>query len=489
VPGTYGPLVRVTDARGAKDVAAAEVIVRVPGVNKAPQASLIVTPNSGATMLQVEWDAGGSTDPDGHVVDYAWDFDADGYFEYDSGLTAKLPYYYYAPGDLSVIVQVTDDDGAASFASATVSVTEAQKWHITEVTDHMGTEQCPQDGTEVYMLEVEGNPALCYWKSVLPDPPNEAWLVYQRASDPEGTSWHASVQLEYAGVGFPRALFLLGGRPAVLKFPGDSSTQQVSLRRAQDTLGAAWLPPEDMPLYAEDGSPVILNGLPGICFSGRPAGLGALSGLYILLATDEGGSSWGEPWRATSNVPMELCWTMVAGKPAVACHSRSSMLFLRAKDPAGASWLPTAALEPELSEGFSNPALLIDAAGMPAIAWRDGRLSQVKYFRALDVDGRQWGASQVLAVEAGRPLALIVADGRPGVLFLMNDTYELRFLASNDAEGAHWGLPVTVDTDACFGVSQHIVALLELGGRLAVAYSSHIGGGASYTQLRFAMYY
>jgi hypothetical protein len=165
------------------------------------------------------------------------------------------------------------------------------------------------------------------------------------------------------------------------------------------------------------------------------------------------------------------------------------MLFLRAKDPAGASWLPTAALEPELSEGFSNPALLIDAAGMPAIAWRDGRLSQVKYFRALDVDGRQWGASQVLAVEAGRPLALIVADGRPGVLFLMNDTYELRFLASNDAEGAHWGLPVTVDTDACFGVSQHIVALLELGGRLAVAYSSHIGGGASYTQLRFAMYY
>ena len=487
---TYTPMVRVTDARGASDVATTEIVVRVPGVNKAPQANLIVTPNSGATMLKVEWDASGSIDTDGHVVDYSWDFDGDGYFEYDSGLTAKLPYYYYASGNFSAIVQVTDDDGAASFASAGVSVSEAQKWHITEVTDHMGTEQCPA-GSEVYMLLVEGNPALCYWKAVLPDPPENAWLVYQRASDPEGTSWHASVQLEYAESGFPRALFLLGGRPSVLKFPGDSSTQQVSLRRAQDALGAAWLPPEDMPFYADAGSPVILSGLPGICFSGRPAALGALDGIYILLATDDAGSSWGEPWRASPNLPVELCWTMVAGKPAVACHSRSSMLFLRAKDPAGASWLPTNALEPELNESdsVSNPALLIDAAGMPAISWHDGRLSQEKYCRALDVDGRQWGGSQVLAVEAGRPLALIVADGRPGVLFMMNDTSELRFLASNDAEGAHWGLPVTVDVDACFGVMQQSVALLEFAGRLAVAYTSSIGETGSSAQLRFAMYY
>jgi hypothetical protein len=72
---------------------------------------------------------------------------------------------------------------------------------------------------------------------------------------------------------------------------------------------------------------------------------------------------------------------------------------------------------------------------------------------------------------------------------MISDTGELRFLASNDAEGAHWGLPATVDTDAGRGGAQHSVALLEIDGRLAVAYSSLIGGGASYTQLRFAMYY
>ena len=45
-----------------------------PGRNKAPRASFTVDPASGVPPLQVTFDGTASSDPDGEIVAYNWDF-------------------------------------------------------------------------------------------------------------------------------------------------------------------------------------------------------------------------------------------------------------------------------------------------------------------------------------------------------------------------------------------------------------------------------
>jgi PKD repeat protein len=77
MPGSHDVWVRVTDDSGAQDTAQATVDVFDPG-NAPPVASLTATPDGGAAPLAVALDASASSDPDGTIVKYEWDFDGDG---------------------------------------------------------------------------------------------------------------------------------------------------------------------------------------------------------------------------------------------------------------------------------------------------------------------------------------------------------------------------------------------------------------------------
>jgi PKD repeat protein len=86
--------------------------------NAAPSACFDANPLSGAAPLDVQFDAGCSSDPDGGTLTYTWDF-GDGW-----GATgAQTANTYWDQGLYYVTLTVTDSQGASSSTSKRISVT------------------------------------------------------------------------------------------------------------------------------------------------------------------------------------------------------------------------------------------------------------------------------------------------------------------------------------------------------------------------------
>jgi PKD repeat protein len=104
-------------------VASAALLVSAcipPPTNQAPVAAATATPTSGEAPLEVLFDASGSTDSDGSIASYAWDF---GDSATGSGVTTS--HTYAAAGEYTVTLTVTDDDGAIATTTVDVSVAPA----------------------------------------------------------------------------------------------------------------------------------------------------------------------------------------------------------------------------------------------------------------------------------------------------------------------------------------------------------------------------
>ncbi len=88
--------------------------------NKPPTASFSVSTTTGRTPLAVTFDGSASTDPDGQVSVYAWNF-GDGAKAF--GPTAV--HTYAKAGTYTAVLTVTDDSGAVATAKRAVAVTAA----------------------------------------------------------------------------------------------------------------------------------------------------------------------------------------------------------------------------------------------------------------------------------------------------------------------------------------------------------------------------
>ncbi len=114
--------VEVSNAFGS--VTSADAVLTVlPVPNDPPTASFTATPESGLEPLLVSFDASGSSDTDGTIVSYSWDF---GDTQGDTGVTTT--HEYASAGTYLATLTVTDDDGDTDSATTTITVSNIGWW-------------------------------------------------------------------------------------------------------------------------------------------------------------------------------------------------------------------------------------------------------------------------------------------------------------------------------------------------------------------------
>ena len=118
--GNYTATLTVTDDDGATDTTTRLIqVTTAPPPNQGPTASFTASPTSGEAPLSVSFNGSGSTDSDGTIATYSWNF-GDG----ATGNGVSRSHTYSAAGNYTATLTVTDDDGATDTSSRLIQVSE-----------------------------------------------------------------------------------------------------------------------------------------------------------------------------------------------------------------------------------------------------------------------------------------------------------------------------------------------------------------------------
>lgn len=165
-PGTYIATLTVTDDGGATDSDSVTITVTEPA-NQPPTAQATTDRTSGYAPLDVHFTGDTSSDPDGIIVLYYWDFD-DG----ETSNAENPSHTYQNSGTYIAALTVTDNDGATDSTSVTITVTVPSANKVPHLIRLQGnlvdTEGAPLDGIftltfALYEAEISGT---ALWEEV-----------------------------------------------------------------------------------------------------------------------------------------------------------------------------------------------------------------------------------------------------------------------------------------------------------------------------------
>ncbi|MCG2825640.1 MAG: PKD domain-containing protein [Thermoplasmatales archaeon] len=119
--GVYNVTLAITDSSNVTDNDTIIIAInnRVPTANAGSDQKIKV----GATIMFT----GTSSDSDGSIVLYEWDFDGNGIYEYASEITGVTTHKYTEPGTYYATLRVTDDDGATSTDTIVINVEKKEE--------------------------------------------------------------------------------------------------------------------------------------------------------------------------------------------------------------------------------------------------------------------------------------------------------------------------------------------------------------------------
>jgi YD repeat-containing protein len=121
--GEYTVRLRVTDNNGATDTAVRTLTIIN---NLPPTASFTATPSVVKEGEPISFSGAGSSDPDGTIAKYEWDFDGNGTYETNGGSNPVISHSYTTPGTYTVGLRVTDNGGKTATTTRPISVNSGE---------------------------------------------------------------------------------------------------------------------------------------------------------------------------------------------------------------------------------------------------------------------------------------------------------------------------------------------------------------------------
>jgi PKD repeat protein len=176
--GIFTVSLTVTDDAGATDSATTEATI---ALGNQPPVSDPNGPYSGTAGVAVSFDGSGSTDPDGSIVAYDWDF-GDG----NTGTGVTPNHTYAAAGTYNVTLTVTDDSGASDSTGTTAEIVDAPQ-------DPVADPNGPYSGITNVPVDFDGTGSF--------DPDGGAIAQYDWDFGDGNTGTGATPQHAYAAVG------------------------------------------------------------------------------------------------------------------------------------------------------------------------------------------------------------------------------------------------------------------------------------------------
>lgn len=144
---------------------------------------------------------------------------------------------------------------------------------------------------------------------------------------------------------------------------------------------------------------------------------------------------------------------------------------MRALDAAGLAW--GAPVTVDSAGDVGQYASLALVGGIPAIAYYDATNTRLKYARALDAAGATWGAPQVLdevpGDDIGQYCSLAVIGGLPAVAYTDTTIGDVRYIRAIDANGAAWNVPQSNNIQVPV-VGKQYFSLIENNGHIGLAH-------------------
>lgn len=453
--GIIRPSVRGTSSEGTM-VACGGVSVIVAS-NSRPVANGHADPASGPATLTTTL-TGEGVDFDGTIVQYAWDLDDDGVYNWVNMVSGNVgPRNYPNPGLYNVKFRVTDDQGAWDVDTITVDVQHnmppvavLQASLVTVFLDG-GDGQVALIGNASYDPEGGG---LSYWFDGLGTGDeafngldNMTWtyttpgeyLARLRVVDPQGATGYSTVLIKVCSFS---------------TFTADPEPNNFHYMSMAD-----------------------INGKPAVAYYDI-----AFGDLRFVRATNPTGTTWGEPAivQSTGDVGEYCSLALVAGHPAISYYddTADNLMFIRADEPHGDYWTWSTPVVVDSVGAVGKYTSLVVVAGRPCISYYDNDVTRLnlKFIRASAEDGSTWSFPLTLenAGNVGQHTSLAVVDGNPAIAYYDSTNTALKYIRATNNSGTSWGAPITLDSSGDVG---SYTSLVVVNGHPAIAYK---GEGVKY---------
>ena len=462
-------MLRVTDDDGATDTDTAQVIV-----NDAPIAELTADPTSGEVPISINFDARGSTDADGSIIDFLWDWNSDGSYDESSGNNPLASHNFTSPGTYNVTVKVTDNQG--SFDTDLIQIV-ARGW-LLENADYGGPVQV---GTNTSIAwDPYGRPGISYQARTLNDTlclkyanrsPTSGW-TREIVDAPEGESCGSYTSLDFDASGYPVIAYNYAG----------------SVEDPINDLKIAWKGPSgwDKQILDGDGTgdwnwgfDIALH-----IYSANKAGIIH----HSWYSFESNYLSWdGTNWTVQ---PMPSDGDLTgftfdsSGNPVVVMYTYSN---LSPTEDFESFWFNGASWDRKVVDSGSGVtggriSVALAEDGSPAVSFFDDDNSDLKYSKW---DGLDWVTDTVYSNGlVGKYNSLrFTPDGIPHIAFSDESEFMLK-MAVNDGSG--WTISIVDPGAAGKRMGQYCSLAVSETGEIAVAYyQSKINEYG----LRFGWYY